>query len=467
MERYDVIIVGGGISGLSALHFLRTSHPSLRVRLLEAESRLGGTIGTDHIDGYSLDWGPNGFLDREPLTLQLCRDLGLASSIERANANVSKRFILRGGRLREVPMSPAAFLTSDILSLPGRLRVLGEPFARGPKTGVDESIYHFVQRRIGREAADYLVQPMVSGIYGGLADKLSLESCFPIMKTMETEYGSLFKAMVSKARQAKKAGKKAGGPAGPGGWLTSFQGGLDAIIKAFEQKYCECLETSAPVQSLTRDGNNYLLTGDAGRTWSAGQVILATPAYVSAGLTASLSAGLSVALATIQYAPIAVVCLGYPRAAVSHSLDGFGFLVPQKEERRILGSIWTSSIFRDRAPDGFVQFRCMVGGDGDHGSIKFSDEQLVALVESDMKDIVGVSGHPSLIKLYRWQQGIPQFTIGHRDTMAAIEQELERARGLYVTGNAYYGIGLNDCVKQSFKVVDALGAQRTVPSNTN
>jgi oxygen-dependent protoporphyrinogen oxidase len=461
MAHYDVIIVGGGISGLSALHFLVSQYPGLRVRLLESDNRLGGTIGTDRIDGYSLDWGPNGFLDREPLTLQLCRELGLSGSLERANSNVTKRFILRSGQLREVPMSPLKFLTSDILSLPGRLRVLWEPFARGPRLDSDESIYNFVRRRIGREAADYLVQPMVSGIYGGLAHKLSLESCFPIMKSMEAEYGSLFKAMISKARQAKKAGKKAGGPTGPGGWLTSFSGGLDVIVKAFEHKYHDRIETEAAVSSITRDGDEYVIATESGELHLARRVILATPAYVAARLTGQLSTRLSSALNDIPYAPIAVVCLGYPRAAVSHSLDGFGFLVPQKEQRHILGSIWTSSIFRDRAPDGHVQFRCMVGGDGDHASMNFSDEQLVALVIGDMKDIVGVSGTPSLVKCYRRQQGIPQFTIGHRNTMTVIEAELKKAGGISVTGNAYYGIGLNDCVKLSHRVATAIGEQIT------
>ncbi|MCK4461680.1 MAG: protoporphyrinogen oxidase, partial [candidate division Zixibacteria bacterium] len=221
MSQTDVVIVGGGISGLSALHFLRQLKPQLSVRLFEADNRLGGTIGTDHVDGYSFDWGPNGFLDREPLTLRLVDELGLSDQLERAGANASNRFILRKGHLRKAPISPPAFLLSDILSVTGRLRVLMEPFASGPPVDVDESIYDFARRRIGRQAADYLVQPMVSGIYGGRAERLSLKSCFPIMHEMESKYGSLFRAMIAKAREAKAKGGKAGGPGGPGGWLTS------------------------------------------------------------------------------------------------------------------------------------------------------------------------------------------------------------------------------------------------------
>ncbi|MCM2272053.1 MAG: protoporphyrinogen oxidase, partial [candidate division Zixibacteria bacterium] len=217
MPQFDIVIVGGGISGLSTLHYIRTRKPERTVQLIEADRRLGGTIGTDHIDGYSFDRGPNGFLDREPLTLQLCDELGLQIDLERANPNVSNRFILRGGRLREVPMSPPKFLKADILSWPGKLRLLKEPFAANRPEGIDESIYDFGARRIGREAADYLIQPMVSGVFGGVASKLSLKSCFPVMREMEDEYGSLFKAMLAKAKKARSEGKRSGGPSGPGG----------------------------------------------------------------------------------------------------------------------------------------------------------------------------------------------------------------------------------------------------------
>jgi len=453
VSRIDVAIIGGGISGLSALHFLRRQKPSLSVRLYEADRRLGGTIGTDFVDGYSFDWGPNGFLDREPLTLRLCEELGLLDKLERANENVSKRFILRQGRLREVPMSPPKFMTSDILSLSGRLRVLFEPFAKAPANGTDESIYDFVQRRIGREAADYLVQPMVSGVYGGVASRLSLKSCFPIMKEMESEHGSLFKAMIARSRRARAEGRKAGGPSGPGGWLTSFEGGLYQIIERFGQAYRDYIETGKPVRSLARDGEGATLGFADGGLQRARQVIIAVPANEAAKFTSELSGVLSRTLGCISYAPISVICLGYRAQDVRHALDGFGFLVPQKENRRILGTIWTSSIFKDRAPSGHIQFRSMVGGDGDHQSADLSEEELVRLVRSDLADIVGTKGKPTVVKVYRFRHGIPQYLIGHSEVMRRIEQELQRIGNLHLTGNAYYGIGLNDCVKQSWRVV--------------
>jgi oxygen-dependent protoporphyrinogen oxidase len=453
MPKYDVVIIGGGISGLSALHFAKTRAPHLSVHLFEADNRLGGTIGTDHIDGYSFDWGPNGFLDRLPLTLQMCDELGLSPLLERANANVSNRFILRGGLLRPVPLSPLAFLKSDILSWPGKLRILGEPFARKRPAGIDESIYDFGSRRIGREAADYLIQPMVSGVFGGVASRLSLKSCFPIMREMEDEYGSLVKAMFARARQAKKEGRKSGGPSSPAGWLTSIRGGLYGLIERFREVYAGHLTTGVEAVSIHKDNGSFVVRMADGQSCEATKVVLAVPSYRASTLVADVSPELSSALACITYAPIAVVCMGFPSASVQRNLNGFGFLVPSKENRRILGSIWTSSIFADRAPSGKVQFRTMVGGDGDHSSAQMSDSDIISTVRRDLQEIVGTLGEPDVVKVYRWTHGIPQYHIGHSDLMAKIESELTAISGLHLVGNAYYGIGLNECVKQARAVV--------------
>ncbi len=455
MIKYDVAIIGGGISGLSALHYLKKEKPKASVHLFEADNRLGGTIGTDNIDGYSFDWGPNGFLDREPLTLKLCDELNLKDSLERAGDNVSNRFILRDGKLRTVPMSPPAFLKSDILSLRGKLRLFMEPFAKKRPERIDESIYNFVKRHIGLEAADYLVQPMVSGVYGGVAQKLSLQSCFPIMREMEDEYGSLFKAMIAKARKAKKENKKSGGPSGPGGWLTSFDGGLYKIIGRLNELYRNYIDTSAKIKNI-RKNNCYQIELENGSKFEADNLIIAIPSNNVVPIVKQLSPELSSKLNEIPYAPISVVCLGYSTKAVKSDLNGFGFLVPKKENLNILGSIWTSSIFKKRAPEDGVQFRTMIGGDGNHESIKLSDDKLQKLAISDLSKILKIESEPDVVKIYKWKYGIPQFIIGHNDKLKIIEKELEKIQNIYLTGNAYYGIGLNDCIKQSYKVVNSL-----------
>ncbi|MCP4705430.1 MAG: protoporphyrinogen oxidase [candidate division Zixibacteria bacterium] len=456
MSQLDVVIIGGGISGLSALHFLRRKNPELNIRLYESDSKPGGTIGTDYIDGYSFDHGPNGFLDREPLTLELCDQLGLTDLLERANEKAEKRFILRKGKLREVPISPPKFLSSDILSLRGKLRVMMEPFSPGLGDIPDESLYDFAKRHMGKEAADYLIQPMVSGIFGGLAERLSLKSCFPIMAEMEKEYGSLFKAMIKKAKKAKAEGKKSGGPGGPGGRLTSVRGGLYGIIERFMELYSDLVQLDTPVKSIIKEESNYLINFENSQNIRTKHIIIATPSYVAAQITKQLSENLSASFAKIEYAPIAVVCQGYQKSNVEHPLEGFGFLVPQKENKRILGSIWTSSIFSERAPKDHAQFRTMIGGDGDHESLQLSDEDLISKVESDLDSIIGIEAAPEITSIYRWKNGIPQYKIGHSDVMNRIETELNMFENIFITGNAYYGIGLNDCVKQSHAIAQKI-----------
>jgi len=456
MSSSDLIIVGGGISGLSLLHFVRRANPDIRVTLLEAESDLGGTMRTDRVDGFSLDWGPNGFLDREPLTLQLCDELGLTDQLERANPNVQKRFILRGNRLREIPMSPPKFLTSDILSLRGRLRVLFEPFTGRNGNGGDQSIHDFACRHIGREAANYLVQSMVSGIYGGLADRLSLESCFPIMSRMEREHGSLVKAMFVRKREARSEKKTGGGPGGPAGWLTSFKGGLSRVVERLEELYSDHIVKGATVRRVSRVEDDTVVDLESGQSMISHEVVLAIPSYNAAEVVEEMSPLLSKKLAKIPYAPISVVCLGFRKDSISHPLNGFGFLVPRVENRSILGSIWTSSIFADRAPDGMVQFRTMVGGDGNHESIDLSDDDMVRSVMTDLDRILGITGSPILKRVYRWRRGIPQYVIGHRTTLDEIESELAKLGRIHIAGNAYHGIGVNDCVKRAKSVADAI-----------
>jgi len=385
----DVIIIGGGISGLAALHFLKKLRPESRVTLYEKDDRLGGTIGTDHINGYSFDWGPNGFLDREPLTLRLCEEINGNGMLERANEQVQKRFILRKGKLRPVPMKPAAFMLSDILSLKGKLRIMAEPLIPKNNSTDDESIFSFGKRRIGREAADYLIQPMVSGIYGGMAERLSLKACFPVMTEMEKTYGSLFKAMLAKAKKAKSEGKNIGGPSGPTGWLTSFKGGLYSLIQQLEKNYSTHIIKGNGVLSIEKNADYYTVNLEKGAPVSADCVIIATTTYEASRITKSLSVKLSEGFQTIPYAPINVICMGFDEKDIKTKTDGFGFLVPHKENLKILGSIWTSSIFKDRAPQGKVQFRTMVGGDGDHETVKLPDDELTRIVKNEQPKPTG------------------------------------------------------------------------------
>jgi protoporphyrinogen/coproporphyrinogen III oxidase len=458
----EVLIVGGGISGLTVAHASALQQRSGSCELWESTDRLGGTIGTDRIGGYSVDWGPNGFLDREPLTLQLADELGLKDSLEPANLKSSNRFIVKHGKLHPVPLSPAMMLTTGLLGPLEKARVFCEPFIRGRRGDDDESVFDFAARRIGKGAAATFVDPMVSGVFGGLARELSLPSCFPIMREMETRYGGLVKALIARQlekRRSRKRGesaKKAGGPAGPAGHLTSFKSGLDLLVQQLERELSFIIKKNRSVAWIRRNEDSWEIADQTGSSVRSRKLVLACPAYAAASLLNDFDPELSQAFAAIPYAPIIVVATGHRREDVAHPLDGFGFLIPRTQGMRTLGSIWTSSIFEARAPEGFVQFRSMLGGAGDPSVLELSDDQLWKTLRRELDPLIGIHKDPDFIRIYRWERGIPQFKMGHRERRARIEQGVVRHPGLYIAGNAYYGVSLNDCVKMAYRVARQL-----------
>ena len=462
---HDGIIIGGGISGLATAHWLRLHDRPDSWELWEATDHLGGTTGTDRIDGYSVDWGPNGFLDREPLTLQLVDEIGLRDQLEPANDNSNNRFIVKNGRLHTVPFSPPAILTTGLLNPLEKLRIFGEPFIRARRDDSDESVYDFAARRIGRGAAGMFVDPMVSGVFGGVAKNLSLPACFPIMREMEIQYGGLVKAMIAKSRARKKearrtgAPRKSGGPAGPGGHLTSFKTGLDVLITQLVGRLRSIIRTNRPVAQIALRDGAWEITDVLGQTTRAKRIIIACPTFVAAQFFKAFDRELSGAFDAIPYAPIVVIATGHRREDIAHPLDGFGFLIPRNQKLRTLGSIWTSSIFSDRAPTGYIQFRSMLGGAGDPSITNLTDDQLLEIIRRELGPLVGIKADPVFTRIYRWEKGIPQFNLGHIDRRKRLEELTAKYPGLHMVGNAYYGVGLNDCVKMAHRVAEKIIAK--------
>ncbi|MGA2261526.1 MAG: protoporphyrinogen oxidase [Acidobacteriota bacterium] len=455
------LIIGGGISGLSLAHWLGLADHPDGWELWEATERLGGTIGTDRADGYSIDWGPNGFLDREPLTLRLVGEVGMSQALEQANDSSRNRFIMKHGRLHPVPLSPGAILGTGLLSPRDKLRIFMEPFVRARRDDGDESVFDFAARRIGRGAAESFIDPMVSGIFGGLARELSLPACFPIMREMEKRYGGLVRALVARQFQRRPAGKntassQTSGPAGPGGRLTSFKGGLDLLVTRLQERLQTIVRIERPVACIRRKGVLWEIADQAGRRILAKKVICACPTFAAAQMFAESDPELSAACKTIPYAPIVVVATGHRREDIAHPLDGFGFLIPRSEGPRTLGSIWTSSIFADRAPMGHIQFRSMLGGAGDPRALELSDEKLWLTLRRELDPLVGIRSDPAFMRVYRWERGIPQYTLGHIERRSRIEELARRRPGLYFVGNAFYGVGLNDCVKMAHLIAQQI-----------
>lgn len=492
-----IAIVGGGIAGLSIAHALRArldarqrsgrggeatgaggaAYPDraagaggsaeaggaggtagagvadeVEVVVLEKSDRPGGNIRTEVIEGYTCEWGPNGFLDSVPETLELVRAVGIEDRVQVSDDRARRRFIFRGGMLHELPTGPAAFLRSGLLSGRAKARLAWEPFASKRPPG-DETIHAFAARRIGREAADVLIDSMVSGIFAGDARQLSLRACFPKMWQMETDHGGLFRALFA-MRKKKKAGDGLGAPAGR---LTSFRGGMEDLIRGVAASLGSMVRTNARVvavrgrYTLDTEGRD----GPEGtRRIEADAVVLAGSSHESAELVAGLDPGLAAALREIPATPLAVVCLGYEQRSLPWPLDGFGFLIPRGEGPRILGALWDSSIYPGRAPGGRALIRVMIGGARDPEAVHLSEQALIAIVRSDLVTTMGLTAAPAFVQIFRHPGGIPQYTIGHLDRLAKIEARLSVHPGLFVAGNSYGGVAINACIAAAGPLAD-------------
>lgn len=447
----EAIVIGAGVSGLCAAHELGKRLGQENVLVLEAGDRPGGTARTDVVDGCVLEWGPNGFLDKEPKTLEWVTELGLSEELVRANEAAAKRFVFRNGRLHQV-VGPPGFLLSPLLTLRGRARLLCEPFIPGKKDDAPESIWNFAARRIGKDAADTMVSPMVTGIFGGDAKQLSLQHCFPKMAEMEQQYGGLYKAL-----KAKKRSNPGASPMGPSGKLTCFPHGIGQLVDRAADQLGERLRLNCPVEAVRKESGDYCITLRSGEAIITKRVVVAAPAYAAAHFLRPLDDVLAATLNTIPYASIAVLCTAYHRNQVAHSLDGFGFLVPRTQGLRTLGCLWTSSLFPDQAPADTVLLRTMYGGATDPEAVQFTDAEMLAVFEREIGPLLGIQGKPELLRVFRWERGIPQYDLRHGERLAAIDTSLQRLPNCALAGNAYQGVGLNDCVLSAHAAIARLG----------
>jgi oxygen-dependent protoporphyrinogen oxidase len=454
--RQRVAIVGGGIAGLSVAHaLLKQGAPArgIDVTVLERSPRPGGNIRTELVDGYTCEWGPNGFLDNVPATLALVRDLGLEHRVQPSDDRARTRFIFRNGRLHPLPGGPIAFLGSGLLSWPGKVRIAFEPFAR-PRPEGDETIHAFATRRIGREAADVMIDSMVSGVFGGDARALSLRACFPKMWQMETDHGGLFRALLARRRQhPRRNGEAIGSPLGR---LTSFSGGSEDLVRGLAARLGGVVRTGMDVRSVRRDRAGYRLEVTGQESFAADAVVLASGAAVTASMVRTLDEPLAWTLDTIPSAGMVVVCLGYAAHRLQRPLDGFGFLIPRGEGIRTLGVLWDSSVYPGRAPEGHVLMRAMLGGATDRAVVDLDDATLMDVVCADLRTTMGQEARPDFVKMFRHTTGIPQYTVGHLDRLARAEARLAQLPGVLLAGNAYRGVAINACIAEASTIAERL-----------
>ena len=451
-----IVIIGAGLSGLATAHYLVKSlsdaGKEAEILLLEADAVPGGKMRTIRQGGFSMEWGPNGFLTNKPHGMELVKELDIGNRLARSSDLARKRYILSGGTLHRLPETPPAFFKSDLLSVPGRLRILWEPFAAGPPKGVDESLGEFARRRLGPEALEKLIDPMVTGIFAGDPDTMSLRSCFPVIYDLERKYGGLVRGMLGVRKERAKQGVKGEMSAGPGGMLMSFDHGVQTLTDVLAERLSEGLHLNVAVDRIERHEEAYILSMSAGgerEEMAANVVVIAAPAYAAAGMVSTLDEGLSELLAGIPYSPITVAALGYAKATMGNPLDGFGFLIPRGEKRKILGALWDSSVFPNRAPEGKALLRVMVGGVRAPELAALPEEELLAVTRAELKEIMGISAEPVLAKTCFHDRGIPQYLVGHGKRLERIDARLAGLPGLHLNSNAYRGIALNDCVRES------------------
>jgi oxygen-dependent protoporphyrinogen oxidase len=448
-----ISIVGAGISGLATAQAILTRKPDAEITLFEADQRVGGKVWTEASpEGYLCEGGVNGFLNKIPRTLELCQEAGVSPLP--ADAAAAKRYVYSRGDLHKLPEKPPEFLKSRLLSVPGRLRVIYETIAGGTDNP-DETLAQFATRRLGKEAYQCLIDPMASGVFAGDASKLSLKSCFPRINEIEEQYGSLIRGLIRLQIQAKREGKKKTPGPGPGGILTSFENGMSALTDRLAEQLGSRIRLSTPVKDISRSGDRYLLQLDSGEEESD-ILVLAAPAFAQAGMLKALDPALAGLLSDIPYPALSVCCFGYKKERIGQVLDGFGFLVPSREQRAVLGTIVDSNVFSGRAPEGSVLLRSMVGGARTPEFALLPDGQLIDRVRSDLQDILGLKEEPDFIRIFRHKRAIPQYNVGHAARLKSIDEKLQAHPGLLLTGNAFKGVSLNDCVVNAWNTAQSL-----------
>ncbi len=457
-----VAVIGGGISGLATAYSIQQKTEEIglpaKVFLIEKDTRLGGKIKTDNIDGWICENGPLGYIDNKPEVSALIDRLGMRDDLVVSSDAARKRYVFIDGKLQKLPDSPPAFIKTKLLSWSAKLRIARELWTRPAISEKDESIADFARRHLGDEATEKLISAMVVGIFAGDASELSLDSSLPVMRALEREGdGSLIKAMIRRQR-AKKAAAKSGGEVvasdgprsegmvGSTGKLTTFSGGMNRIIDVLQDRFEGEIKSGVGARALAADGEGYAIELEDGYQLPVDSVIFACPARQAAKILKGFDEKLADLYDEIPYVPVNVVVFGYAKNTIGHDLDGFGFLAPKRENRGILGCLWNTSIFSGQAPAGKAALRVMLGGAIKPETTKLDDERTFKLVQEELRGTMGIVSDPEFTRVFRHERAIPQYTIGHGDRLKSMEAAIAGHPGLFLSGNALRGVSFNDCV---------------------
>jgi oxygen-dependent protoporphyrinogen oxidase len=464
-----VAIIGGGISGLAAAHRLNELVSEVEIELFEASDRLGGVLNTVKRGGFLVEQSADNFLVKPPAALELCRQVGLADDMLTTDESRRRAFVVRRGKLVPIPdgfylMSPRKLwpiLTSSVLSLRGKFRLLAEPFiSRRPQTAeTDESVAAFARRRLGNEVFERLVQPLVAGIYTADPEQLSMAATLPQFLEFERTKGSLLRATLRRRQIALAPSENTFGPhnsnAASGaryGLFVAPKAGMTSFVTAIADRLLRTkVRLQASVASLSlSDGRWQVRTNSANAadlgTTTYDAVIVALPSHAAAKILDSVDIKLADALEAIEYAGCAVVSLGFARSQIGHPLDGFGFVVPETERRRVIAGSFASLKYPGRAPDHDVLIRVFIGGALQPEMLKLSDDDLVRVAREELSELLNVVGRPVASDVARWPRSMPQYHVGHLVRVARVQKLADLHPTLALAGNAYRGVGIPQCV---------------------
>ncbi|MBK5295051.1 MAG: protoporphyrinogen oxidase [Acidobacteriia bacterium] len=443
----QALIVGGGISGLSAAYYL--TRLGVRPTLIDRNPKLGGVIQTEVVNGCVIEGGPDSFLAAKPWAMDLIRELGLESEVIGSNDHLRVTYIWKRGRMVPMPdglmmMVPTRIwpmVTTSLLSWPTKIR-MGLEWFRHPASdgGQDRSVADFIRDHYGQETVDYLAEPLLAGVFGGDPGRLSVVSVLTRFAELEKRYGSLTRGVLVE-------GGRTGGKLGGGSLFRTLKGGLGQLVTALEQSLAgrtQILRGEAGAVERSQNGYSVPVNGEPLQTR---HLILACPAHEASGMLASVDAELSQLLGGIGYSSSMTLALGYPRHKIAHKLNGFGFLVPKKERRRLVACTWVGTKFSHRVPDSHVLLRCFLGGASGEAALLQPDGAIVASVREELREMMGIAAEPEIVRISRWPRSMAQYEVGHAARVQKIEQRLKLLPGLHLAGNAYYGIGLPDCIR--------------------
>jgi protoporphyrinogen/coproporphyrinogen III oxidase len=459
----DVVIIGGGIAGLAAAYYTcKNSGIQGSVTILEEADYWGGKISTERIDDFVIEGGPDTFVVTKPWAVNLCKELGIAERLKGTDPNNKKTYILKNERLHELPggltmMIPTEFspmIRTGLLSWPAKARMGLDFFLPAAKENDDETLGGFVTRRLGREAYENLIEPLMSGIYAGDGDQLSLQATFPYLRDLERKHGGLVKGALAlrreRARSLRSNGRSPDPTPGSRSIFLTPIGGLAEIVETLVEKlrtFDVELRLNTAVREVSRTHEGYQINLWNGEYLLANSIILATPTYITADLIEGFAPDLIGELRAIEYVSTATVSLAYRESDLPRLLDGYGYVIPRQEGRKALACTWTSSKFPHRAPEGYALLRVFIGRAGQEEEIQWHDEGLLEIAREELQLTLGITAEPLFTRTYRWERAMPQYNLGHPDRLVRIAASLKAYPGLALAGGGYQGIGIPDCIR--------------------